>query len=353
MLCFPGRGPLMLLVAATLAACATVGVGGGADRIRSDGKYVLVDISTNELRFMDGRQVLWSAPVGTGTGLRVQNPNGEWDFSTPNGTFQVGFKELDPTWIVPDWYFTERKLPVPPQNSPKRRLKNELGVAAVYFGEGLAIHGTDKPELLGQRVSHGCIRLSNDNALRLFHNLQVGTPILITGRRPRGEEPAAFSAPATQRKTAPIRLDVGPPTPQLLTRLDRQITAAGTGPAWTKTASVLIVRGLANDSMALRGLLGRAGSSGDDRFEGEYATFLADAFSRGSQRTVVALAKLDAAARARAARAIVEATMDLYHGPMDARAPWPTTRLPRWRLGPTGRRGWQALEQAESALRTG
>ena len=365
-----GRVPLLLL----LGACATAGgpastAGPDADggvfsrvlrrfrpapplnQVRPDGKFVLIDITTNELRFMDGDQMLWTAPVGTGTGLRMRSGDGEWDFATPTGVFQVGFKELDPTWIVPDWYFVERNLPVPPENSPKRRLKNELGVAAVYFGEGLAIHGTDKPELLGQRVSHGCIRLADEYALRLFHNVQVGTPVVIRGRQNRAaEQAAAPTAASAKPKPAPVRPDAGPPTSQLLAQLDRQIARASGSAAWTKTASVLIARGLANDSLALRGVLARAGRSDNQRFESEYATFLADAFSRGSQRVVVSLAKLEPQARARAARAIVQATMDLYHGPISEQAPWPTRRMPRWRLGPAGKLGWEALEQAERTL---
>ncbi|MDQ3309734.1 MAG: L,D-transpeptidase [Gemmatimonadota bacterium] len=321
--------------------------------VRPGGKYVLIDINTNELRFMDGERVVWSAPVGTGTGLRLRGADGDWDFATPTGTFQVEFKELDPTWIVPDWYFVERKLPVPPENSPKRRLKNELGVAAVYFGEGLAIHGTDKPQLLGQRVSHGCVRLADENALRLFHNVQVGTPVVIVGRQRRVPETDVppISPPSAAKRTAPKPpAGAGLSTPQLLTRLDRQMASAGTSSAWTQTASAMIARGISTDTLALRGLLMRAGRSGNDNFEREYATFLADAFSRGGTRTVIALGKLDRVTRERAAGAIVDAVLELYHGPATS-TPWPTERIPRWRLGPIGRQGWQALETAEAGWR--
>lgn len=323
--------------------------------VRPGGKYVLIDINTNELRFMDGERIVWSAPVGTGTGLRLRGVDGEWDFATPTGTFQVEFKEQDPIWIVPDWYFIERKLPVPPENSPRRRLTNELGVAAVYFGEGLAIHGTDKPQLLGQQVSHGCVRLANENALRLFHNVQVGTPVVIVGRQrriPETEVPP-ISPPGAAKRSAPRPPPgAGLSTAQLFTRLDRQIAAARTSPAWTQTASALISRGITTDTLALRGLLVRAGRSGNERFEREYATFLADAFSRGGTRMVVALGKMDGPARERAAGAIVDAILDLYHGP-PASTPWPTARVPRWRLGPVGRQGWHALAEAEAGRREG
>ncbi|HEX6369003.1 MAG TPA: L,D-transpeptidase, partial [Longimicrobium sp.] len=155
-------------------------------RVRSQalsrgGYAVVVDLDVNRLYFARGRRVLWSAPVGTGTGMRMEHDDGEWDFATPNGTFHVTFKDLEPDWIAPDWYFLENGLRVPGPDSDARRFPRGLGAAAVFIGQGLAIHGTDKPELLGQRVSHGCIRLANADALRLFHNVQVGTEIVIVG----------------------------------------------------------------------------------------------------------------------------------------------------------------------------
>jgi lipoprotein-anchoring transpeptidase ErfK/SrfK len=43
----------------------------------------------------------------------------------------------------------------------------------------VGIHGTNRPELLGRAVSHGCIRVSNDVARRLRHLAPLGTPIDI------------------------------------------------------------------------------------------------------------------------------------------------------------------------------
>jgi lipoprotein-anchoring transpeptidase ErfK/SrfK len=43
----------------------------------------------------------------------------------------------------------------------------------------VGIHGTNLPELLGQAVSHGCVRVSNDVASRLRRLAPVGTPIDI------------------------------------------------------------------------------------------------------------------------------------------------------------------------------
>lgn len=316
------------------------------------GTYIVVDLDSNRLRLMDGEEKLWEAPVGTGTGLRLKGEDGDWHFTTPRGVFQVQYKEEVPIWVLPDWYFVEKNLPIPPIESPSRKLAGQLGVAAVYIGEEIAIHGTERPELLGQRVSHGCIRLANEYAMRLFHNVQIGTPVVIVG----GEAldtlpPPPTTDPGKPKPRAPDPL-AGVSTAQLLTRLDRAL-AAKTPPAeYVWVVSRLITRGLKDDAVALRGLLERAGTASTPLVNREYSTFLADAFARGTLRSVVSLARIEAEARERAARAIVGATMSLYPGrPADATAPWPTRRVPPEGLGPAGKAGWEALAAAETEYR--
>ncbi len=46
-------------------------------------------------------------------------------------------------------------------------------------GGFVGIHGTNRPELLPGRVSHGCIRMRNQDILRLARLLPVGTPLTI------------------------------------------------------------------------------------------------------------------------------------------------------------------------------
>jgi lipoprotein-anchoring transpeptidase ErfK/SrfK len=365
---FAARAPLALGAALLMGACTTLG--GRREpapaptaeapppraTIQPNRKYVVVDVEQNELRFMDGARVLWRAPVGTGTGFRLSTRTGrQWSFNTPSGTMQVQYKELNPAWFRPDWWFIENKLPVPPQDSPLRKEEGGLGAAAVYLGNELAIHGTDKPELLGRRVSHGCIRLSNANAVRLFHNVQLGTPVMIVGESAvlNEEQPdsvARFTRTARRVPRRPNPLDrVG--TTALLTRLDTQLRAPGDS-AWVAVAAELVERGLKEDAPALRGLLSRAGQPESQTRREEYATFLADVFSRGALRTVVSLNRIAPEARRRALEDIVNATMSLYHGDLnDPLTPWPTRRVPRDRLGPEGQAGWAALQQAEAEYR--
>lgn len=58
-------------------------------------------------------------------------------------------------------------------------MEGAFGAAALYLADEIAIHGTDQPELLGAGTSHGCIRMSNDDVLRLYEELEVGAPVII------------------------------------------------------------------------------------------------------------------------------------------------------------------------------
>jgi lipoprotein-anchoring transpeptidase ErfK/SrfK len=43
----------------------------------------------------------------------------------------------------------------------------------------VGVHGTNTPWLIGQAVSHGCVRVHNRDILRLRQLVEVGTPIKI------------------------------------------------------------------------------------------------------------------------------------------------------------------------------
>lgn len=158
-----------------------------ADRplVREDGRYVVVHLAENRVFVFDGPRAVWSAPAGTGTGFRLDTGEHRWKFTTPKGMFRVQRMEKDPLWEAPDWHYVERGVAIPPANSPARLMRGVMGTTAIYLGDGIAIHGTNQPALLlnpdpeRRRVSHGCIRLTNEAARSLMHMVDVGTPVLI------------------------------------------------------------------------------------------------------------------------------------------------------------------------------
>jgi hypothetical protein len=337
------------------------------------GYLVVVDLDDNQLHFMQGRTILWSAPVGTGMDLRLETDDRKWDFGTPRGVYEVKYKEENPVWIAPDWYFIENKLPVPPVNDPKRRFPGSLGVAAVYLGAGMAIHGTDKPDLLGQRVSHGCIRLANEYAQRLFHNVRVGTKVVIIGGEEQGERgklipgqvPGAGPVDArTQRlrdrakaERQSLQRELGAlSTADLLERLDEEIRAHRPGSAatrWTESASDLVRRAVKDqDAEAAKGLLGGVDGIRNRTVRAEYLTYVADLYWRASPTVAQALGTMQGRTRDAAAGAIVEATLALFAGDTDAQTtPWPSRQILRTALDDQAQGGWDVILQAERAYR--
>lgn len=144
-----------------------------------EGLHVRISLEEQHLYLMDGDRVVWQAVIGTGTGETLEGAGQVWDFSTPRGDFMVQRKELEPVWNLPDWVFVQRGEPVPPPGSPLRRVEGMLGDAALYLSPEIAIHGTDEPDQLGHEVSHGCIRMTNEDVMRLYEQVDVGTPVIV------------------------------------------------------------------------------------------------------------------------------------------------------------------------------
>jgi lipoprotein-anchoring transpeptidase ErfK/SrfK len=153
--------------------------------VHDAGRYIVVHLSENRVFLFEGDRAIWSAPAGTGTGFRLDKGEHRWKFTTPKGLMRVQRMEKSPMWQAPDWYFVENGLPVPPDDHPSRYIRGGMGTTALYLGDGIAIHGTEHPELIlnpdpeARRVSHGCIRLTNEAARTLMHMVDVGTPVLI------------------------------------------------------------------------------------------------------------------------------------------------------------------------------
>lgn len=143
--------------------------------------YILVDTARNRLYVKHQDEVVLDAIASTGSGTILDKPgegSSQWVFDTPRGEFLVKSKLTNPTWIKPDWAFIEEGLAVP-QNAGDRAEQGVLGEYALGFGKGYFIHGTLYTRLLGKNVTHGCIRL-NDNDLKGVYKLaRVGTPIMI------------------------------------------------------------------------------------------------------------------------------------------------------------------------------
>ena len=123
---------------------------------------IVVNLGERRVQLYQGSQLLDSYAIA------VAKPG--WE--TPTGTFQVLDMEQNPTWVHPITGIT-----VPPGSD------NPLGVAWIGFlsneeGE-IGFHGTNQEELIGEAVSHGCLRMRNEDVKALYAHIGKGTPVIV------------------------------------------------------------------------------------------------------------------------------------------------------------------------------
>jgi lipoprotein-anchoring transpeptidase ErfK/SrfK len=58
--------------------------------------------------------------------------------------------------------------------------ENPLGARAMYLGGTLyRIHASNEPQTIGQAVSSGCIRMTNEDVVDLYDRVKVGTRVVV------------------------------------------------------------------------------------------------------------------------------------------------------------------------------
>jgi lipoprotein-anchoring transpeptidase ErfK/SrfK len=198
---------------------------------------IVISVTENRLWYRVRDSVVFETRVATGSGkILVKGPGGSrWKFETPRGRLTVQDKEKDPVWVPPDWHYVEQaskrkvqltrllrgqsielsdgseitvvgsdvvrrledgrtqpldasdgreivadgRLIVPPFGTNQRRYRGVLGTHRLILGDGYSIHGTNVPSSIGQSVSHGCVRLLNQDIAYLYDVVPVGTPVFI------------------------------------------------------------------------------------------------------------------------------------------------------------------------------
>jgi lipoprotein-anchoring transpeptidase ErfK/SrfK len=105
-------------------------------------------------------------------GIGVGRPGFEWA-----GRKTISMKREWPDWRPPSQMLKRRPdLPRHMAGGPD----NPLGARAMYLGSSLyRIHGTNEPHTIGQAVSSGCIRMTNDDVIDLYRRVNVGTWVIV------------------------------------------------------------------------------------------------------------------------------------------------------------------------------
>ena len=162
------------------------------DEAPRTGVVITVDAAKNTAYLFEDGKLLGSSKVATGSGKELVHGDDMWVFHTPRGHLKVKRKIVDPVWRKPDWAFIEDGEKVPPPDSPKREVRGHLGKYALDLGDGIMIHGTDDPSSIGQKVSHGCIRVPDGMLKKLYQAAKVGTDVYIfDSEKPTEEAPTS------------------------------------------------------------------------------------------------------------------------------------------------------------------
>jgi lipoprotein-anchoring transpeptidase ErfK/SrfK len=129
---------------------------------------IVVSFGDRRLYYINGRNSAISYPIA------IPKSEARW-----SGTTAISHKTVNPTW-TPTASMREEN-PSLPAYVPGGHPRNPLGVRALYLGNTTyRIHGTDAPWLIGQEVSHGCIRMHNADVIDLYPRAQVGAKVIVT-----------------------------------------------------------------------------------------------------------------------------------------------------------------------------
>jgi len=113
-----------------------------------------------------------------------------------SGVATIGRMEEWPAW-VPTREIKQRLANIPNYVSPGPH--NPMGARALYLYQGnkdtlYRIHGTNQPEYIGQAISSGCIRMTNEDAIDLYNRVRIGATVVVLAPG-RGATPVSRTSP--------------------------------------------------------------------------------------------------------------------------------------------------------------
>ena len=200
---------------------------------RDDDLRVVISLEDRQLWALIGGDTLLGVPVAVSMDENFSYAGRAWRFETPRGIRKVIQKKENPVWIPPDWHYAEvarrhdlelatmnhgktrisngrwlevrdkviglfdpdlveweplpvdeeivfdGKLFIPPMGTLNRRIEGELGFFALDLGNGILLHGTPHKMSIGQAVTHGCIRLHDEDIQWLHDMIPVGARVYI------------------------------------------------------------------------------------------------------------------------------------------------------------------------------
>ena len=128
----------------------------------TNGTHLVIKIRDRRVYVFQNRKLKVSYPIAVG--------KAGWE--TPTGNYKVIDKQRNPVWEEP-W---TGKVFLEGPNNP-------LGARWIGFWtdghNSIGFHGTYAEKLVGQAVSHGCVRMRNRDIIALFDQVKMGTPVTV------------------------------------------------------------------------------------------------------------------------------------------------------------------------------
>ena len=142
--------------------------------------YLVINTTDNLFYLYRNKKLIREGHCSTGSYKLLKTEEGRsWIFKTPKGRFWIQGKTINPTWKRPDWAFVEEGLPIPSADHYSRYEYGVLGDYALALGDGYLIHGTIYKRFLGMPVTHGCVRLNDEDLEAIFNTLSIGSKVYI------------------------------------------------------------------------------------------------------------------------------------------------------------------------------
>lgn len=164
--------------------------------IKNDGNYLVIDKETKELTIFKNYKEVDVYPVTIGK--KPGNKIFSGDNRTPEGIFLVKSIENSSHWVY-DY-----------KNDTLDPIRGAYGPWFVRLSvpgfNGIGIHGFYHDEDLGERASHGCIRLNNDDLENLVEFVKPGMPVVIIPDKSDLEVNEKLLSTKTNRKKSMSRV---------------------------------------------------------------------------------------------------------------------------------------------------
>jgi len=142
--------------------------------------YIVINTTDNRFYLYRNKKLIREGFCSSGsyTMLKTESER-KWIFKTPKGKYWIQGKTTSPVWRRPDWAFVEEGLPIPSKDDPSRWEYGVLGDYALSIGDGYLIHGTLYKRFLGMPVTHGCVRLNDEDLEAIYNTLSIGSKVYI------------------------------------------------------------------------------------------------------------------------------------------------------------------------------